>query len=100
MNRLMIISSFLIVSENFPYSFAVASDITRKVTSTRSNIKNLRLREKQLRDIQLLVDKNVEDPIAVLKLELEKLEQHYFEQKEQIRIKDNALQAMKDLNDR
>ena len=70
------------------------SVIEFKAETDAYKAENLRLREKQLRDIQLLVDKNVEDPIAVLKLELEKLEQHYFEQKEQIRIKDNALQAM------
>ena len=74
--------------------------ISFSAEADRIKAENERLREKHLHDIQLLVNQNLDDPIAALNLELEKMEQKYFQQKEQIRIKDNALQAMKDLNNR
>ena len=43
---------------------------------------NQRLRKKQMADIQLLVNRNVDDPIASMKLELEKMEADYFKAKE------------------
>ena len=76
------------------------SVIEFKAESDAFKAENQRLREKQMKDIELLVNKSVDDPIAVLKLELEKLEKNYFDQKEEIRWRDNVIQAQKDLNDR
>ena len=77
---------------------SMKSVIQFKSENEAIKVENQRLREKQMKDIELLVNKNVDDPIAALKLELEKLEHQYFKQKEEIRWRDNVIQAQKDLN--
>ena len=77
----------------------------RRVSENKKEIEELRadnerLRRKSMKDIEAFVEKHRDDPIAALQLEIEKLEQKYFEAKEEIQIKNNVIANQKDLNHR
>ena len=57
--------------------------ITHKGNADTLKLENQRLRDKQLADIEMLVNKSIEDPIPVLKCEMEKLEHDLHRQREE-----------------
>ena len=74
------------------------SVVTFKAENEAYKTENERLRQKQMEDIELLLSKNTENPIAAMKLELEKMEQKYFQMKEEIKWRDNVIEAQADEN--
>ena len=79
-------------------------DMMRKIVTYKGiadtlKLENQKLREKQLSDIEMLVNKNLDDPIPVLKLELEKLEHDNHKQREEISWKDNLISTLRKLVD-
>ena len=65
--------------------------VTSKGIADTLRLENQKLREKQLADIEMLVNKSIDDPIPVLKLEMEKLEHDNQKQREEIEWKDQVI---------